>query len=88
MWHFFLKYESFCLLIEFSNLFLHRLHIGNINISRRSEGVPDSPVPVLYPFVTVLSVGAGGAVSIQLVGYLLPRVSGTTHVQGNGRIQP
>ena len=46
--------------VESLNLLLRRLHIGNINISRRAKGVPDHPVPVLYPFVTVLSVGAGG----------------------------
>ena len=34
--------------------------IGNINISCRIEGISDHLVPVVYPFVTVLSVGRAG----------------------------
>ncbi|GAB7492563.1 hypothetical protein Bwad001_12870 [Bilophila wadsworthia] len=78
----------FRFLIEFLNLFRRGVDIGNINISRRAEGVPNRPAAVLYPFVTVLSFGAGGAVSVQFSSYILPRVPRTAHVQGNGRIQP
>lgn len=49
--------------IESLNIFFRRLHIGNINIARRAKSVPDHPAPVLYPFITVLPVGAGGGVS-------------------------
>ncbi len=78
----------FRFLIEFLNLFRRWVGIGNINISRRPECVPDHAAPVLYPFVTVLSVGAGGGVSVQFSGNFLRRVSGTAHVQSNSRVQP
>lgn len=49
--------------VESLNLLLRRQHIGNINISRCAEGIPDHPAPVVYPFITVLAFGAGGGVS-------------------------
>ena len=52
----------FCIPIKFLNLLRRGVDIGNINISRRTEGVPDRPVPILYPFVTALPVGAAGGV--------------------------
>ena len=52
-------FHIFRLPVELLNLFLRGVDVGDINISRRSKGVPDHPAPVVYPFVTVLSVGAG-----------------------------
>ena len=46
--------------IESLNIHLRRPHIGNINIARCAKGVPDHPAPVVYPFITVLSVRTGG----------------------------
>ncbi len=52
------------LLIEVLNPLWCRIDIGNINIARRAESIPDYPAPVVYPFITALAVGAAGAVSI------------------------
>lgn len=49
---------------NFFNMFGGRIDICDINIARCSKGIPDHPAPVLYPFITVLTFGAGGAVSI------------------------
>ena len=78
----------FHVLDKIINLLLRGADVCNINISRRTKGIPDHSTPVVYPFISVLSVGAGGGVSIQLVGYLLRRVSGTAHVQGDSGVQP
>ena len=55
-----LLFHIFRLPVELLNLFLRGVDVGDINISRRSKGVPDHPAPVVYPFITVLSVGADG----------------------------
>ena len=58
-------FHIFRLPVELLNLFLRGVDVGDINISRRSKGVPDHPAPVVYPFVTVLSVGAGCVYTIR-----------------------
>ena len=74
--------------IEFLNLFRRGVDIGNINISRRPKGIPAHLSAIVYPLIPVLPVGTSGAVSVHFVDNFLHCVSGTAHVQGNGRIQP
>ena len=65
------------------NQFRCQANISNINIARRPEGMPDHPTTV----VCLFEAGASGRASIQLVARPLRRISGTTHEQGNNRIQ-
>ncbi len=60
-----LPFHIFRLPVELLNLFLRGVDVGDINISRRSKGVPDHPAPVVYPFIMVLSVGAGCVYTIR-----------------------
>ena len=64
-----LLFHIFRLPVELLNLFLRGVDVGDINISRRSKGVPDHPAPVAYPFITVLSVGAG---CVYIIRWQLP----------------
>ena len=73
---------------EALNLLRRGPGVGNINISRRTKGIPDRPVSIGDSFVTALAVGAAGAVSVKFSSHLLYCVPLTAHIQGNGRIQP
>ena len=68
-------FSLFCFMDETLNLFRRGIDIDNINISRRPKGIPNHSAAVGYPFITVLSVGAGGGVSVQFFDNFLRRVS-------------
>ena len=48
------------LVIELQNFLFCRLNIGDVNIPRRTKGIPDHPVPVVYPFVSRFCPWGGG----------------------------